>query len=202
MVQDDWAESANQRKGRSAFLQVACLALLFWIACVLGLFLPYSAFAQTSSATDGWSIQSSSGEGAVSTEHQVQWQEGKAYVFLPASADLSQTQLTNNSQNVFLINGRKLAPGKTLAFSHFVLGSGATAWTVPVADASGQSLFNLQVRRSQNVSSMFLISNDPANQGRDFVEAVKGNEAQGSMVMLNADGSVVYNNELKQIKGR
>ena len=132
MVQDDWAESANQRKGRSAFLQVACLALLFWIACVLGLFLPYSAIAQTSSATDGWSIQSSSGEGAVSTEHQVQWQEGKAYVFLPASADLSQTQLTNNSQNVFLINGRKLAPGKTLAFSHFVLGSGATAWTVPV----------------------------------------------------------------------
>lgn len=202
MVQDDRAESASQRKGRSAFLQVACLAFLLWTACVLGLFLPSAAFAQNPSVTDGWSIQSSSGEGAVSTQHQVQWQDGKAYVFLPASADLSQTQLTNNSQDAFLINGRKLVPGKTLAFSSFALGSGITVWTVPVADASGKALFDLQVRRSQNVSSMLLTSSDPVNQGRAFVEAVKGNEAQGSMVMLNADGSVVYNNELKQIKGR
>lgn len=55
--------------------------------------------------------------------------------------------------------------------------------------------------RSENVGSIYLTSADP-ERGRTWVELDKSNKAKGEMVMLRADGGILYDNWLKQIKGR
>lgn len=64
--------------------------------------------------------------------------------------------------------------------------------------------FELTLLFSKHVSAMYLVSQDPVNEGRVWVEssADKSNKAIGSMVMQKADGSLVYNGGLTQIKGR
>lgn len=51
---------------------------------------------------------------------------------------------------------------------------------------------------------MFLVSDDPVNEGRVWVESSedKSNRAKGSMALLAADGESVYDGKLTQIKGR
>ena len=49
-----------------------------------------------------------------------------------------------------------------------------------------------------NVSTMFLVSDDPVNEGREWVESSedKSNRAKGSMALLAADGESVYDGKL------
>ncbi|MGN0046302.1 MAG: CotH kinase family protein [Eggerthellaceae bacterium] len=153
-----------------------------------------------SSITDDWSVAVNH-DGA-KVDQVVQWEDGSAYLFLPAGADLSAVVLSNTSDTSYKLNGRSFRPEKSLALSTVAKGANTSSWNVPVADAAGTRLFTLNVRRSENIAGMYLTSDDPVTYGRGFVEAVKGNEASGSMTMVNADGSVVYDGDLKQIKGR
>lgn len=54
------------------------------------------------------------------------------------------------------------------------------------------------------ISTMYIYSEDPENQGRVWVESSpdKSNSAKGYMLLVNETGSVVYNDALTQIKGR
>lgn len=63
---------------------------------------------------------------------------------------------------------------------------------------------DLTIVLTDNIGSMFLVSDDPVNNGRTWVESSpdKSNKATGSLFMLDADGSVVYDGILNQIKGR
>lgn len=69
------------------------------------------------------------------------------------------------------------------------------------ADSSVQTIV---IRVTQGVGALFLTSDDPQNQGRQWVEASadKTNKATGSCFMQDADGTTVYSGRLKQIKGR
>lgn len=60
----------------------------------------------------------------------------------------------------------------------------------------------VQCMVSSNIASMYLISDDPENQGESYVDLVKGNKASGQVILLRADGSTIYAGDLKQIKGR
>ncbi len=57
---------------------------------------------------------------------------------------------------------------------------------------------------SENVPSVFLISENPQTNGRLWVEASyeKENKAKGEVVVQQADGSISYEGKLTQIKGR
>lgn len=54
------------------------------------------------------------------------------------------------------------------------------------------------------IATMYLVSDDPEAQGRQWVESSpdKSNSAKGSMILLNETGEEVYNGALTQIKGR
>ena len=69
---------------------------------------------------------------------------------------------------------------------------------------AGEEEYALNVLFSEHVSAMYLVSDDPVNEGRTWVEssADKSNKATGSMILQKADGSVIYNDRLTQIKGR
>lgn len=57
---------------------------------------------------------------------------------------------------------------------------------------------------TSRIDAMYLVSEDPENQGRTWVESSldKSNKAKGSMVLTDASGAVVYDGGLSQIKGR
>ena len=66
------------------------------------------------------------------------------------------------------------------------------------------SRFTFKLSFADHIGAMYLISEDPENEGRLWVESSpdKSNKAKGSMILQNEDGSVVYNDALTQIKGR
>jgi len=57
---------------------------------------------------------------------------------------------------------------------------------------------------SENISPIYLVSDNPTEQGREWVEASpeKKNKANGHMVMQKSNGEYIYNGTLTQIKGR
>lgn len=140
---------------------------------------------------------------------KVQVVDGQRYLFLPSTADLSKLSFTYqiadsaSGQNVVLTGSKGTV---TLGSSPVDLSALADlnqdrCYTIQVKLGEYQP-FELYVMRSSGVSSMHITSDDPASKGRDFVDAIKGNKATGTMLMLNEQGNIVYNGRLSQIKAR
>ena len=64
--------------------------------------------------------------------------------------------------------------------------------------------FSVKILFSENVPAIYLVSDNPKEKGREWVEASadKSNKATGFMVMQKPDGETVYADKLTQIKGR
>ncbi len=78
-------------------------------------------------------------------------------------------------------------------------------YTLNFADINGAVKdFSVKILFSDNIPSVYLVSDNPAEKGREWVEASpdKSNKATGLMVMLNENGETVYDGALTQIKGR
>lgn len=73
-----------------------------------------------------------------------------------------------------------------------------------VYDNPEDEMYEVTVMFSENVASVYLCSDDPVEYGREWVEdsGRKRHAATGRIVVQNANGSIVYNGELTQVKGR
>ncbi|MFR1190250.1 MAG: CotH kinase family protein, partial [Oscillospiraceae bacterium] len=67
---------------------------------------------------------------------------------------------------------------------------------------NGQKAATVHIAQSANIGALYITSDDPAAQGRDFVDASKSNIATGSLLVVNKDGEEIYNGALKQLKAR
>ena len=69
---------------------------------------------------------------------------------------------------------------------------------------NGEEEYTVRFLFSENVPSLFLVSDNPEEKGREWVEASadKSNKATGRMVLLKEDGTLVHQGALTQIKGR
>lgn len=69
---------------------------------------------------------------------------------------------------------------------------------------NGEEAYTVRFLFSENVPSLFLVSDNPDAQGREWVEASadKSNKATGRMVLLKEDSTLVHQGALTQIKGR
>ena len=77
--------------------------------------------------------------------------------------------------------------------------------TLDFTDKNGvMPSFNVKIYFSENVPAIYLVSDNPAENGRAWVEASadKSNKATGIMVMQTKNGETVYSGTLSQIKGR
>ena len=70
-----------------------------------------------------------------------------------------------------------------------------------VEDETGETL---HVMQSQNLRALFLFSDDPENEGRDFIENCERhvNETTGRMALIGTDGRVDHADDLRQLRGR
>lgn len=149
------------------------------------------------------------------TNVKVQQVEGRYYLFLPASADSKQLVLSCNLQEGqhLYVAGDKMPDGLD-ATEGVALDTVATPeqgqytlkFTLRTAleDGTVQTQTKeaaVQVMQSANLSTVYLTSAEGSG-GRVHVDQAKANEIQGSMVMVRANGEVVYDGALTQIKAR
>ena len=69
---------------------------------------------------------------------------------------------------------------------------------------NGEEEYTIRFLFSENVPSLFLVSDNPEEKGREWVEESqdKSNKATGRMALLKDDGTLVHQGVLTQIKGR
>lgn len=69
---------------------------------------------------------------------------------------------------------------------------------------AGEDEYTVRFLFSENVPSLFLVSDNPEEKGREWVESSvdKSNKATGRMALLKDNGTLVHQGALTQIKGR
>lgn len=115
---------------------------------------------------------------------------GTYYLFLPANADLSALTLHFKGTKKLLIDGKPVSSGAAAALP-------SVGESVRLATDHGK--FTLHVMRSENLPAVFI---NTSSGSLDSIHHRKDQEEPGSMLMVAADGSVLYNGRLTQIKGR
>lgn len=175
---------------------------------ILIILLAVVAFADNTSVLSSLSFKANLEDD--NTAVNVQMVENKgAYLFLPSSADLTNIILTYSDSitSVELSTEKgsvKAENGKVFNFIEALFGKDADkdqsqfAVNVTVDGVSEK----LTVMKSRYLRSMFIVSKDPEGSGRAFVDAVKGNKADGNISFINTDGTVSYSGKLSEIKGR
>lgn len=141
----------------------------------------------------------------------MQYLGSAAYLFLPASVSPSAVPLcfeAGVSDASYTVSGTLKAvaaiSGEPVDLNALCGESSVYHITVTATAGEEHAELKLMVIPTGEIASMFLISDDPANEGRAWVESSpdKTNKATGTMLMTNSDGSVVYDGALTQIKGR
>ncbi len=162
-------------------------------AFILALVMAFSAFAMFAYA-DGDSVTAYvANYDETNNEYSrvINWFEtnGKCYFFIPASIDCETAKFFVDDANV-TIDGVAYAEAKTLAE---VFGD-KTEITVVAGGAS----YNVVLIKESKVASVFI---ETESGSLDYIHAVKGNEEEGTIEIVDRDGKVVYDGAL-EIKGR
>lgn len=175
-----------------------CLLAAAALVCCLGVTLPGAAAANDYLT----GLQYAAGE-QPETCISVQAAGDGNYLFLPASADLSALRLKFSGAAVTVSgNAGRIKVSGDQPFDLTALFDTPPAdgrWRVTLT--RGWQSLNLTVMKSDRVGALFLSSADQTKD-RNWVEQSKSNKAKGSAVFLRPDGSILYEGELKQIKGR
>lgn len=137
--------------------------------------------------------------------------DGELYVILPAGTCLEAVPLyfTVSDENAAVAAvGAKaatgLSSGESLNLPALCGKTDRYQITLRAKLGSNISEQKLTFIQTEGVEAIFLVSDDPVNRGRQWVESSpdKSNKATGSMVMQAEDGTIVYAGDLTQIKGR
>lgn len=124
---------------------------------------------------------------------------GKTYLFLPSSADLTNLVLNFDAESVELSADKgsvNVTSGEAFDLTAFCTAKNGE-YTVTLADGA-----TLTIMKSANVRALFYVSEDPVNKGLSWVDAVKGNEAEGFMSIVGLDGAVEHSDKITEIKSR
>ena len=124
---------------------------------------------------------------------------GKTYLFLPSSADLTNLVLSFDADSIKLTADKgtvTIASGEAFDLTAICTPKNGE-YTVTLADGS-----TLIIMKSANVRALFYVSDDPVSKGRPWVDTSKSNEAEGKMSLIGLNGTVEYTDEVTEMKGR
>lgn len=125
--------------------------------------------------------------------------DGKSYLFLPSSADLTNLVLYFDADSLVLTadNGSvNITSGEAFDLTAICTAKNGE-YTVTLSDGK-----TLTIMKSANVRALFYVSDDPVNKGRPWVDTSKSNEAEGFMSLVGTDGVVDHTDEVTELKGR
>lgn len=187
-----------------------------WISVLLILALlatlAATAFAAPEDEALAWSsVCVIADESAADARAQMQTIAGKNYLFLPSGVSAEAVPFTftlTQAAPLLSVRGAKKAVGVRSgeALNLIELCGSGKEYDLTLTAKKGAEIATLAltVIPTDGIASMFLMSDDPVNHGRPWVESSpdKSNKATGSMLMTDEAGEIVYNGKLTQIKGR
>lgn len=111
--------------------------------------------------------------------------DGETWLLLPSFASVDALSLSMDGQAVFLQESDQ-EEYRT------------------VTDAQGEALMEVGVMVSKNLRALFLLSDDPIEYGRAFVDGSSDHSATstGNMVMIDPDGRIVHTAGIDGLRGR
>lgn len=180
-----------------------CLTMLIW-----------STAQAASVSMPQWAAElriASPGGHKTSAEIRVQPdKDGNAALFLPSCMDLSALTFVFESETLTFANeaGERL---EAISGQPADVGSLFPSWpdaqgrySLTVSMPQGDPLA-LYLMRSANQAAIWVVSGEPETHGRAYVDASSSSEKRsitGSMLMLDADGRVIYDDDLRELRGR
>lgn len=134
---------------------------------------------------------------------------GLKYLFLPSCARTEQLIINDDKSSKLCIYNTSgdcicIESGKAFCFSAlFNSTSVENKYSLVVQNENGKDE-NIAIMISANIRTMFLHSDNPTKEGRAWIEDCDNHErsATGHVVLLRADGSVVFDGNLSAIRGR
>lgn len=181
--------------------------LTFCLAILLLLTLALPAFAAPSGTMQWKNVYTVAGGSRIN----LQSIGGKNYLFLPGDVSPKAVALTfelSGNPAIFSVGGarKSVAAANGETFDLTALCGEGTEYTLSVIakNSADSAELTFTVVPTSAVANMYLVSDNPATQGRDWVEASpdKSNKATGSLFMTDKTGGRVYDGKLTQIKGR
>ena len=121
-------------------------------------------------------------------------EDGKAFLFLPGNIDPAQYRIGYDSDSL-LINGEEAVSAQTPAS---VLRMGVSNEIV-FTNGRKKTKISLDVMQGSNLPSMYIITESGSLK---TIHKDKKLKEKGSMILFDADGTCVYNGNLKHIKMR
>ena len=185
--------------------------LLLLVSGVIIFFCFISIGTETSEELVDWESLSVYGDEKLeNTRICAQMVNDERYLVLPSTISPSalNIRLEKAQSSIVTIKGSrdsiKLRRMKPLNLSELCGDCDIYEITIEVTDGIETSECQVKILSCANIDTMYLVSEEPVNKGRKWVEASsnKSNEATGSMIMQNANGTIIYNGSLTQIKGR
>ena len=173
------------------------------IVCIIAMMLFGGLTATAEGINDIYYITA---EENVNTVINTQTVAGKTYLFLPSSADLAKLVLMSDADNKeYAISADKTVSSAfgsetdILSLFNDVLSlDGEYKVTITSGDFSKEII----IMKSENIKSLFLVSEDPVNKGRAWVDKSKDNKAKGNMAFVDADGRIINADAMTEIKAR
>ena len=181
----------------------------FLVLVLLTSLFSFAALAEEGPAR--WSDVYVASEEAAASRIHMQEAEGKNYIFLPSGYDVTALPLyfsCSLNTELYSISGKQasmgISSGEVIDLTALCGSCSEYEITLNAKKGDVTSSLTLTVLPIGNVSTMYLVSDDPVEHGREWVESSpdKSNKATGSLYMTDANGDVVYDGKLTQIKGR
>lgn len=129
---------------------------------------------------------------------------GDYFVALPSFSTVDNTTVTFDQDVIFASNDYKAEKGTATTLATAGINSLDSLVNLIVNYTSNKIASGIFFLKSTDISAIFVVSNDPVNQGREWVESDPdhNNAAKGQVNVVSSGGKTIYNGALSQIKGR
>lgn len=133
--------------------------------------------------------------------------DGTNYLFLPASADLANLNVTitrsANDGSLVVAGNQSSQPvtGNAAALNVSALASETDGYRLLTAKVGNGTAFTVRIMQATSLPTIYLTSTDAKTQGRSYVDSSKQNTTTAALKMIDADGREISTG-IKELKAR
>lgn len=134
--------------------------------------------------------------------------KGTNYLFLPASADLANLNVTitrsANDGSLVVAGNQNSQPvnGNAAALNISALASETDGYRLLTAKVGNGTAFTVRIMQATNLPTIYLTSTNANTQGRSYVDSSKRNTTTAALKMIDAAGSEISTMDIKELKAR
>lgn len=134
--------------------------------------------------------------------------KGTNYLFLPASADLANLNVTitrsANDGSLVVAGNQNSQPvnGNSAALNVSALASETDGYRLLTAKVGNGTAFTVRIMQATNLPTIYLTSTNANTQGRSYVDSSKRNTTTAALKMIDAAGNEISTMDIKELKAR